>query len=164
MTINLRMVIMICGISLFVLPTGCAVFPKDKMIGSSTDYNVVVEKAQNDMILINIVRASKRYPMYFTNFKQLRGSMSYNFATGSITVPFGKVGLGGSGAATSYSIAPTISYSTNPSFDLNVLDDKEFLQGMTTSVSLEMIDFYLKQGWPDLMLWNLFIDEHRNNG
>jgi hypothetical protein len=128
------------------------------MIGSSTDYNVVVEKAQNDMILINIVRASKRYPMYFTNFKQLRGSMSYNFSTGSLTVPFGKFGLGGPGETTSYALAPSISYSTNPSFDLNVLDDKEFLQGMTTSVSLEMVDFYLKQGWPDLMLWNLFID------
>jgi hypothetical protein len=151
------MVIVICSISLLVLPAGCAVFPKDKMISSSTDYNVVVEKAQNDMILMNIVRASKRYPMYFTNFRQLRGNMSYNFASGSITVPFGKVGLGGPGEATSYSIAPTISYSTNPSFDLNVLDDKEFLQGMTTSVSLELIDFYLNQGWPDLMLWNLFI-------
>jgi len=153
MMIILRMFIMVCSACILVLPAGCAIFPKDKMIGSSTDYNVVVEKAQNNMILINIVRASKRYPMYFTNFKQLRGSMAYNFSTGSITVPFG-----GPGDATSYSVAPTISYSTNPSFDLNVLDDKEFLQGMTTSVSLEMIDFYLKHGWPDLMLWNLLID------
>src|SRR5512146_243264 len=105
MMINLRAVIVICGISLLVQQAGCAVFPKDKMIGSSTDYNVVVEKAQNDMIVINIARASKRYPMYFTNFKQLRGSMSNDFATGGMTAPFGKVGLGGPGEATSYSIA-----------------------------------------------------------
>jgi hypothetical protein len=119
---------------------------------------MVVEKAQNDMIFLNIIRASKRYPMYFTNFRQLRGSMSYNFGTGNVIAPFGKVGLGGSGSAVAYSVAPSISYSTNPSFDLNVLDDKEFLQGMTTPVTLEMIDFYLKQGWPDAMLWNLVID------
>src|SRR5512147_3101575 len=117
MMIILRAVIVLCSMGFFVLSTGCAVFPKDKMIGSSTDYNVVIEKAQNDMILMNIVRASKRYPMYFTNFKQLRGSMSYNFSTGGITAPFGKFGLGAPGEATSYSIAPSISYSTNPSFD-----------------------------------------------
>src|SRR6185369_1884388 len=105
---------------------GCSMLPKEKISSSTTDYNLVVEKVQNEMLLLNIVRASKRRPMYFTGFNLLRGSLSYNFQTG-ITIPFGKIGTGLDGA---YSIAPSVSYSTNPSFDLAVWDSKEFTAGI----------------------------------
>ncbi len=159
MKFNSKVILITCGVIFVVLQAGCSKFPKGQEISSSTDYNMVVEKAQNSMILMNIVRASKRSPMYFTNFKQLRGSMNYSIGTGSLTVPFGKVGLGAPGPATFYSIAPSISYSNNPQFDLNVSDDKEFIDGLTSSPTLTIVNYYLLQGWPDMMLWNLFIQQ-----
>ena len=42
---------------------GCAMLPKEKIAGTSTDYNLIVEKVQNEVLLLNIVRSSKRRPI-----------------------------------------------------------------------------------------------------
>jgi hypothetical protein len=135
---------------------GCAMLPKERIASSTTDYNLVVEKVQNEMLLLNVVRASKRRPLYFTGFNLLRGSLSYNFQTGNLTIPFGKIGTGLDG---SYSIAPSVSYSTSPSFDLMVWDTKEFTEGMMTPVSVDTVYYYLyKLGWPREMLLHLLVE------
>lgn len=138
------------------LLAGCAMLPKERISSSTTDYNLVVEKVQNEMLLLNIVRASKRHPMYFTGFNLLRGSMSYGFQTGDLTIPFGRIGAGLDGA---YSIAPSVSYSTNPSFDLMVWDNKEFTTGIMTPVSMDAVYYYLEVlGWPKEMLLHLLVE------
>jgi len=134
---------------------GCAMLPKEKIAGTSTDYNLIVEKVQNEVLLLNIVRSSKRRPMYFTGFSALRGNMSYSFQTGSMSIPFGRVGAGLAG---SYSVAPSISYTNNPNFDVVVWDAKEFASGLMAPVTMDTIDFYLQQGWPREILWHLFIN------
>jgi hypothetical protein len=144
------------GMTLAGVLAGCAMLPKERMASSSTDYNLVVEKVQNEMLLLNIVRASKRRPMYFTGFNLLRGSLSYNFQPGNLTIPFGKIGAGLDG---SYSIAPSVSYSTSPSFDLMVWDTKEFTEGIMTPVSVDTVYYYLyKLGWPREMLLHLLVE------
>lgn len=138
------------------LATGCAMLPREKMASTTTDYNLVVEKVQNEMLLLNVVRASKRRPMYFTGFNLLRGSLSYSFDSGNLTFPFGRIGAGLDGA---YSIAPSVSYSTNPSFDLVVWDTKEFTAGMMTPVSLDTVYYFLeKLGWHQEMLLHLLVE------
>jgi hypothetical protein len=144
------------AISLVGFWAGCAMLPKEKLASSTTDYNLVVEKVQNEMLLLNVVRASKRRPMYFTGFNLLRGSLSYSFQTGAITIPFGKIGTGLNGA---YSIAPSVSYSASPSFDLIVWDNKEFTAGIMTPVSMDTVYYYLvKLGWPKEMLLHLLVE------
>lgn len=140
---------------LFLLP-GCMMSQKARLAESSTDYNLVVEKAQNEMLLLNIVRASKRHPMYFTAITQVRGSMEYIFQTGAMTVPFGKLGEGLNG---SYSVAPNMTYSTKPSFDLAVMQDEKFMRGILNPVSPDMLYYYWEQGWTKEMLLLLFIEK-----
>ncbi len=140
---------------LLCLVVGCAMIPKDRMASTTADFNVVVERAQNQMLLLNIVRASKRYPLYFTSFNALRGNMSYNFSTGGINIPFGAIGSGYNGA---YSIAPNVSYSTNPNFDLTVLDTQEFTRGIMNAVPMCTLDYYWQQGWPKELLFHLFVE------
>jgi hypothetical protein len=122
---------------------------------TTTDYNKIFERTQNEMLLLNIVRASKRHPMYFTSFSMLRGNMSYLLGTGNLTVPFGRIGTGLNGA---YSIAPNASLQMNPGFDLAVLDSQEFIAGLMTPVPIEIIDYYWQQGWPKQLLLHLFIE------
>jgi len=157
MKITRQLMLKIClALSLAGLVAGCAMFPKERISNSTTDYNLVVEKVQNEMLLLNIVRASKRRPMYFTGFNLLRGSMSYNFQTGNISIPFGQIGTGLNGA---YSIAPSVSYSTNPSFDLVVWDTKEFTAGIMTPVSIDTVYYFLeKLGWPKELLLHLLVE------
>lgn len=152
---NWRIILMVCtAIGLVGSLSGCATFQKERLANSSTDYNLVVEKVQNEMLLLNIVRASKRRPMYFTSFNQLSGSMEYTFQTGSITIPFGKIGAGLDGA---YSVAPSVSYSTKPSFIVNILDTKEFIAAIMSPVTLDKVYYYLKGGWHKEELWHILI-------
>ncbi|MCX5848578.1 MAG: hypothetical protein NTW65_03935 [Deltaproteobacteria bacterium] len=155
--INLQNMLKGCSVIIIIfLLSGCAMSQKARLADSSTDYNLVVEKAQNEMLLLNIVRASKRHPMHFTALTQVRGSLEYNFQTGGISIPFGKIGDGLNG---SYSVAPSISYSTKPSFDLAVLDNEKFMRGIMNPVSVDMFYYYWQQGWPKEMLMLLFVEK-----
>lgn len=140
-----------CSLSLL---SGCVMLSKGTIADGSTDYNKVVEKAQNEMLLLNIVRASKRSPMYFTDFNAMRGNMTYNFQTGGLNIPIGKIGGGLNG---SYSITPSAAFTTNPNFDLTLNDSQDFTKGIMTPVSMEIFTYYWEQGWPKEMLLHLFI-------
>jgi hypothetical protein len=155
----------ICGVfsslSIIILLGGCATHPKESIESHSTSFNLIVEEEQNKMLLLNILRASKRRPMYFTEFQALRGDVSYSLETGALTIPFGRMNAGFDGA---YSIAPKIAYTINPNFDLVVLNDQEFTRGIMTPVSIEIFDYYLDQGWPEEMLFLLFIEKMKIDG
>jgi hypothetical protein len=142
----------LCSISLL---SGCVMLSKEHMSAGSTDYNLVVEKASNEMLLLNIVRASKRHPMYFTNFNALRANMTFNIQTGSMTTPYAKMGKGPLAAFDT--VAPSAAFSTSPSYDLTVLDSQEFYTGIMTPVSMDLFNYYWEQGWPKEMLLYLFI-------
>ena len=51
---------------------GCAT--RSAMVGHAVDCNQAVEREQNRILLLNILRAKDQRPMYFTAISQLRGS------------------------------------------------------------------------------------------
>lgn len=151
MKLDLRIgLTVLSGIGMALLATGCAILPKNNMARSTTEYNLVAERAGNEMLLLNIVRASKRRPMYFTTFSKLTGTMTYALETGGINIPFG-------GSEAPYTIAPKASYSTTPLFDLGVLDTQEFTCGIMTPAPMATIEYYWSQGWPKELLLYLFV-------
>jgi hypothetical protein len=138
------------AVSLAGLVTGCALSPKETIARSTTEYNLIAEKTGNEMLLLNVVRASKRRPMYFTSFGKLTGNLSYDFATGGITMPFG-------GTNGPYTVSPSVTYKNSPLFDLGVLDTQEFTCGFMAPVPMTTVEYYWCQGWPKEMLLYLFI-------
>jgi hypothetical protein len=147
-----------CIFVICALLSACAFAPKEKITETSFDYNLAFERAQNEMFLLNIARASERRPMYFTAINALRGNLQSSVATGNIAIPFG----GGSSSA--YSAAPNASYTTNPTFDVAVLDSKQFWLGILTPVPLTTFKYYWDQGWPQELLLFLFIRTIEING
>ena len=138
------------GVILAGLLAGCPMpTTKEDIAKSATEYNLVTEKAGNEMLLLNIVRASKRRPMYFTSFSKLTRNMSFEVGTGSIEVPFDRLAEG--------SISPAARYTNSPLFDLSVLDTQEFTNGIMKPVPMSTIEYYWSQGWPEEMLLYLFI-------
>ncbi|NQT02208.1 MAG: hypothetical protein HQ580_09305, partial [Planctomycetes bacterium] len=132
MKLNIHITLtVLSGLSLASLLTGCAIPTKEDIARSTTEFNLVAEKAGNEMLLLNIVRASKRRPMYFTSIGKLTRSMNFEYGTGGVSIPFGRIGTGTNG---SYSIAPTVGYKNSPLFDLSVLNTKEFTNGIMTPV------------------------------
>jgi len=142
------------GIILAGLLSGCAIPTKEDIARSTTEFNLVAEKAGNEMLLLNIVRASKRRPMYFTSIGKLTRSMNFEYGTGGVSIPFGRIGGGLNG---SYSIAPSAGYRNTPILDVSVLDTKEFTNGIMTPVPMKTIEYYWRQGWYPEILLHLFI-------
>ncbi len=50
------------GIGLTSLLTGCSLSPKETVARNTTEFNLVAEKTGNEMLLLNIVRASHAGP------------------------------------------------------------------------------------------------------
>ena len=133
---------------------GCSVV--DDFSGRAVDFNLQAELVQEQTMLLNVVRASMRRPMQFTGLQSITGTASVS-GNGSLSFPFGPprhrpaktlspdvLGLGG-------------SVSGGPSFIVPVLDTQEFYEGILNPISLQVFDYYLEQGFPAEVLFDLFI-------
>lgn len=140
-----RFLLSVClGLSL----SGCVA---SQMITSrAVGYNKVLEDTNNQMLLLNVVRARYRHPMYFTGFTLIRGSQSLQVGTGNIAIPFG-------GGSPNVTANPSVNLNINPSYDVAVLDTKEFMSGITTPVDMKTLKYYWDQGWSRQMLLFLFV-------
>jgi hypothetical protein len=158
-----------CIIALLLAPglLGCAIV--DNYSGRAVDFNREAEQAQEEVLLLNIVRASLRRPMQFTSLSSVSGSGS---VSGSVTggglktnqtpfiAPFG-ITPGNTNAALSRILATNISgnasLSGTATFTVPILDTQEFYQGILTPIPLQAFDYYLQQGFPPELLFDLFV-------
>ena len=158
------------SVALAVL-SGCAIV--DKYSDRAVEYNLQAEKTQQQNLLLNIVRASLRRPMQFTGLQSITGSAS---ASGSVTggytnqhqTPWVSLFPGTNPTTanqTQSAIARvvtgtgsgTASMSGGPTFVVPVLDTQEFYQGILAPVSHQIIDYYVQQGFPPELLFDLFV-------
>src|SRR6266850_3005928 len=155
---------------------GCTIVDHYSM--RAVDYNKEAEQAQESVLLLNIVRAALRRPMQFTSLTSITGNASM---TGSLNA-----GAGGIKQTPYISLFPfstgltgpnTLAQSTNSAisrlasqnltgnvamtggatFTVPVLDTQEFYQGILTPIPLQAFDYYLQQGFPPEVLFDLFV-------
>lgn len=118
-------------------------------------YNSAIERLEEQAILINILRASDNAPMGFTQLAVVRGSGSN---TTSIAIPGINLGPPAAvGAKNTVIGSGSVSLSPNTNFDLAVLDTKEFWQGVLTPLSPKTLVFFINQGVPREILFNLYV-------
>lgn len=142
---------------------GCAVV--DQYSDRAVVYNVQAEQAQNQALLLNIVRASMRRPMQFTTVSSITGTASASGGaqyTVPVNVPFrppinGATGIASYPALTTWNFAG--SFSGGPAFSVPVLDTQEFYDGILKPISGQLYDLYLQAGYPRDLLFNLFVQK-----
>ena len=115
-------------------------------------YNKAVEDASNRILVLNIIRAMKRYPRHFTDFTKLSGDVPLS-GTFQLSIPFG------GDAASNFIFTPQSTVKSGISFDMKVQNTQEFIRGIITPVSLQTYDFYFQLGWPKAMLFHVFVQE-----
>ena len=149
-------------IALAALPClmGCAVV--DQYSGRAVAYNVEAEQAQEQALLLNVVRASLRRPMQFTSVSSITGSASATGGVGytaPVNLPFRPTTNGSSIAAfpplNTWSMSAGMS--GGPTFTVPVLDTKEFYDGIMNPIPGLLYDLYNKTEYPRDMLFNLFV-------
>lgn len=141
---------------LALLPsTGACVVNRAISAGAVAD-NRAVARAQNEVLLLNVLRAKDREPMYLTDISLITGSIKAE-ADLAPTAPFGSFGGNRGGDPAHYSVAPTLSYNWNPNFNVNVLDTQDFMSGFLAPVTSDTFAFFWNQGFPPEVLLNLLV-------
>lgn len=130
--------------------SGCV---SSRLAPTVVSYDKAVEKAQNEMLLLNIVRAAKWKPMYLIDISKITGSIKQDL-TASLAAPFGSSNVS-QGANYTATMGGTLSL--NPTFDVNVLNTQEFMKGFLQPVTTDQIRYFLSQNWPPEFLLPLFV-------
>jgi hypothetical protein len=157
------------AIALAQVVAACAII--DSYSGRAVDFNREAELAQEQVLLLNIVRASLRRPMQFTSLQSVTGSGS---ASGSLqggaistrqTPLISLFGLTPPAASTvisriaSANVSGNAQLSGSATFTVPVLDTQEFYQGILNPIPLQAFDYYLQQGFPPQLLFDLFVQK-----
>ncbi len=141
--------------------SGCAIV--DQYSGRAIVYNLEAEQAQDQALLLNIVRAYLHRPMQFTTVSSITGSAvvsggtQYSLPT---NVPFRPPTQGATGIA-SFPALPTWQFSGSmsggPVFTIPVLDTQEFYDGILKAIPGQLWDLYIQANYPGDLLFNLFV-------
>src|SRR5260221_4893228 len=127
--------------------TGCAT--SVDIANQSTKGNIGVEDAHNQVLLLNILRASKRRPMYFTAISSLAGPLGTFSPSTQLSVPFGSV-------IANNSLSTTVTADVNK-FTVLVVDGQKFMTGITTPLKASTLKYYIEQGWPRELILSLLV-------
>jgi hypothetical protein len=112
---------------------------------TGTSYNLAIEQAQNEMLLLNVIRAMEHRPMYLTDASKVTGTVKLD------------VSLGLKLAKADYTGSPSIDYSSSPAMDVNLLDAQDFMDGFLAPVPQQLFAYYWDQGWPSELLLYLLV-------
>jgi hypothetical protein len=167
--------VMSIGLSRFALVTSLALFGagcayNDHMENRVARYDIAAEKARDEMILTNIIRASMAEPLAFVQLGQVTGVNTVSATMGLPSITFGPAPTKAIGALQSQTVfgadagttgfAPnsgTVSGSTT--FNVTPSESKDFYLGLLTTVEPDTLAFFAQQGIARELLFYLFTDK-----
>ncbi len=133
------------------LLAGCVSVGPQLVNGSRTDYNVVLRQADDQQMLLNLVRMRYRDRAMFLELSALNTQFSISSGVNANT-ELGQVdnlyGLGGSVVVEE---TPTVSYTP--------LQGADFVQRVLTPITLDTLFLLDTSGWSSERLFRLLIDE-----
>jgi len=119
----------------------------------SMDFNASLQDLDNRQVLLNAVRAYKRYPPYFTSVNQISSTGELDGSQINFTLPFGPVSHNVNSAGPMIKVGTGITMQTNP------LDTQDFYEGYMAPVKTDLIGYYLDYGWPRQLILHTFLRE-----
>jgi hypothetical protein len=137
------------------LASGCVAFGGVARTAGTIDRSA--GEARNDSILRNILRASQHEPLYFYSISRVSGSGMEDF---KFNLPPFTVGPKQLTTQRNYTFGADILDSQHSgSFDVALLDSKNFYQGMLAPLDLLEINLLLKQGFPRELVYRLVVQD-----
>ncbi len=135
-----------------ILLSGCAFTPQLSRV--AVDHNRMVAQSTNELALLNIVRASHRFPLHFTAITEVTGN-----ARVSMNASLEADLVSGTGSDIDI-VSPATggSVATSPSFRASVLATEEFQRGLQTPATPELVAYYLDEGWRDELIMSLMVE------
>lgn len=120
------------------------------MTDFATDYNRVIADTRNEMILLNIIRASAGEPTHYSALSSVSGNLSIGASAGaSLSGIIDDIDAGGSTG---------ISVRSSPSFQIIPLNTRDFATGILRPVEPNVVALFLSQGWNQNLLAALMVE------
>jgi hypothetical protein len=119
----------------------------------SVNFNDALQDFDNRQVLLNAVRASKRYPPYYTAVNQITSVGELDGSQVNFSLPFGPV------SHNVDSVSPMIKVGTGITLQTNPLDTQDFYEGYMQQVKIDLIGNYLDYGWPTQLIVHTFLRE-----
>jgi hypothetical protein len=129
----------------------------DNFSGRAVKYNLVAEEAQQQELLLNIVRASLNRPMQFTTLSSITGTASVS-GNETLSIPFGEATHRPKTGVSPDIFGASGTVSGGPTFTVPVLDTQEFYQGELKPLTGQEYRFFLDEGITPSVLFYLFVD------
>lgn len=120
--------------------------------------NKSVGTSRNEAILLNIVRASRNEPLYFTSLPSVTGQGNMSLNTGLPAVTFGP---GQTVAQKQYTITNSLYNSASSTFDVGLLESKGFYDGLLRPINLPEANLILHQGFSRALVFSVLVDRVR---
>ncbi|MBF0196011.1 MAG: hypothetical protein HQL71_15745 [Magnetococcales bacterium] len=130
---------LLSGLLLLIL-TGCSSVGPSMLQGNRISYNQAVQKANNEELLLNLVRLKYRDIPFFLEVGSISNQMQFTN------------GLGGAGSFQaytdpSYDLASSFGYTEKPTVSYSPLQGDEFIRQMLTPISLDTLHLVAHSGW-----------------
>jgi hypothetical protein len=143
-----------------LLLSGCLTF--GKVDRRATLINEGVGAGSNRAVLLNLVRASRSEPLYFLSVTTLHATSTGDLKLGLPQATLGPVDLPKVQVAQNYTFGSNASNildnNTTTSFDVGVLNSKDFYNGLLAPLGVEDVDLLLHQGFSRELVFDLVID------
>lgn len=122
-------------------------------------YNRGLEDSENKMLLLNAVRASKRYPMYFSASDSVNGKNTVDTRT-QVNLPFQVPGPGTHIELNRFDVNPQLSTSSGISqHTMANLMTAKFMKAIISDIDVNQLQFYMEQGWPEELILFMLVQE-----
>jgi hypothetical protein len=156
---------------------GCAY--NDHVDNRVARYDVASEKARDEMILTNVIRASRAEPLAFVQLGQVTGFNTSGTTVGLPSIILGPklpdtAAVGTAGAFSHFAQGQTVfgadpgstGFSSNSfnisgstTFNVTPSESKDFYLGLLTTVQPDILAFFTQQGIAPELLFYLFTDK-----
>ena len=137
--------------------TGCVAVGVLDHTASTIDHSVGT--ARNNSILLNIMRASRHEPLYFYSVSRVSGA---GIADLKISFPAFTVGPNRTVGQKNFTFGlnglNALDTQESGSFDIAVLESKNFYEGMLQPLTLEEVGVLLGQGFPRELVYRIAVE------
>ena len=126
---------------------GCAHI--DSFDGQMTDFNNAAERAQDQSIMLNVLRAADYRPLSFVELQSVSSSIS-PAANLTLAAP-----VAGNGGMTPTMLSPSLGFSGGPTIQAAYINTQDFYRGIVNPIPITAIDLLIQRRIPSSLLFNL---------
>lgn len=137
-----------------VVLSGCGVW-SSTIRSDVVDYSNAIAETTDQFLLINILEARDDAPLHFVAIPNIHGSLQASATlSSSLSLPT-KVGSSASGVV-SQTLTPSASVQSAPSFEVDSVETKDFVTGMTSPIDAKYIKYWVDRGLDKRIILLLF--------